>query len=232
MSEFVPAAIAVFARAPLPGSVKTRLARSIGPVAAAQLYGAMLRDTLRAAQSAADLLQGCQVVLAFTPHDAFAAGEYSLSPFWSGARLQQCDGDIGQRMRDCIAQLQHEGKQRVVLLGSDTPDIGAHIIADNLCLLRDYELTLCRSADGGFNLIGAAAPLPRELFDGVPWSTERTFDRVAANAAALRLKWAHSYHGHDDVDTAADLQALVQRLQTRPESAPHTWRWLRSEDLL
>jgi glycosyltransferase A (GT-A) superfamily protein (DUF2064 family) len=155
-----------------------------------------------------------------------------LSPFWSGARLQQCDGDIGLRMLDCIARLQDEGKQRVVLIGSDTPDLGAHTIAENIRLLRDYDLTLCRSADGGFNLIGAAAPLPQELFDGVPWSTERTFDRVAKNATALRMKWTHSYHGHDDVDTAADLQALVQRLQTRPESAPHTWRWLCSENLL
>jgi hypothetical protein len=232
MSEAVPCAIAVFARAPLPGTVKTRLACHIGPRAAAQLYGAMLRDTLHAAQSASGALQSCEVVLAFTPQDAFAAGEYSLSPFWSGPRVQQCDGDIGRRMLDCIARLQDTGKHRVVLIGSDTPDLGARTIIDNLHLLCDYELTLCRSADGGFNLIGAAAPLPNELFDDVTWSSERTFDEVATNATVLRMKWTHSYHGHDDVDTSVDLQALVQRLRLRPESAPHTWCWLRSQNLL
>ena len=232
MSESEPTAIAVFARAPLPGAVKTRLARHIGPCAAFELYAAMLRDTLEAAKSAAGALDGCEVVLAFTPHDAFAAGEYSLLPFWSGARMQQCEGDIGRRMLDCIARLQDAGKRRVVLIGSDTPDLGARTICDNVRLLQEYELTLCRSADGGFNLIGASAPLPDELFHSVEWSTKRTFAHVAKNAAALCMNWTHSYHGHDDVDTAADLQVLVQRLRTFPESAPHTRCWLRSQNLL
>jgi rSAM/selenodomain-associated transferase 1 len=225
-------AIAIFARAPVPGQVKTRLAHHIGGTGAARLYAAMLRDTIAVAQSAAGVAGSCQVVLAYTPEMAFERGEFSLGPFWRGARQLQCNGDLGLRMLDCIARLQEQGKEHVVLIGSDTPHLPLCAITHCFELLTDREMHLCRTADGGFNLIGAGAPLPEELFHGVEWSTERVFDQVARNAKLLRLKWSHSFDGHDDVDTYDDLQNLVSLLRDGQAVAPQTARCLRLEGLL
>jgi hypothetical protein len=58
------------------------------------------------------------------------------------------------------------------------------------------------------------------------------FDQVAANAAALQLKWSHSRDGHDDVDTFADLQQLILLLCEGRAHAPETERCLRLQSLL
>ena len=76
-------AIVVFARAPQPGKVKTRLAHGLGEENAKRLYVAMLRDTLHHAQAAAQLVGDCDIVVAFTPEDAFDTHPTSLAEFWS-----------------------------------------------------------------------------------------------------------------------------------------------------
>jgi hypothetical protein len=229
--EVVNKAICIFARAPVPGEVKTRLARSIGTAGAAQLYAAMLRDTITVAQSAARCIGSCEVVVAYTPETAFEGGEYSLAPFWNGARQMQCNGDLGRRMLGSIARLQEQGRC-VVLIGSDTPHLPLRTITDCFGLLRHQDLHLCRTADGGFNLIGASTPLPESIFDGVQWSTERVLDQVTHNAESLQLKWSLSNDGHDDVDTFDDLQALMRLLRAGQAHAPETARCLRLQGLL
>lgn len=225
-------AIAIFARAPVAGQVKTRLARHVGHARATQLYAAMLRDTIALAARAAHDLEACEVVLAYTPETAFDANEYSLAGFWNGARLVQCDGDLGQRMLDCIARLQEQGRQRIVLIGSDTPHLPLSAIRSAFSSLERHELHLCRTADGGFNLIGAGAALSSKLFENVTWSTERVFDQVAANAAALHMKWSHVSDGQDDVDTISDLENLIQLLCQGRAHAPETECCLRLQGLL
>jgi hypothetical protein len=225
-------AIVIFARAPAPGQVKTRLAQFIGAARATQLYVAMLRDSIAVAQSAARVAISCEVVLAYTPETAFKPGEYSLDALWSGARQMQCSGDLGARMLRSIAQRQEQGRERVVLIGSDTPHLPVQAIINCFEILAQQDLHLCRTADGGFNLIGAGTSLPESLFDGVQWSTERVFEQVATNANALHIKWSHSWDGHDDVDTFADLQQLIQLLREGRAHAPETARCLRLQGLL
>jgi rSAM/selenodomain-associated transferase 1 len=228
----VSKAIAIFARAPVPGEVKTRLARHIGDADAAQLYGAMLGDTIDVAQRSARANELCDVVLSHTPETAFEPGEYSLAPFWSGVRQVQCDGNLGRRMLDCISTLQGQGRQQVVLIGSDTPHLSINAITHCFDQLTRHDLHLCRTSDGGFNLIGAGAPLPDELFNNVEWSTERVFEQVASNAQALNMKWSSSFDGHDDIDTFADLLAFVQLLRAGKAHAPQTARCLHLQSLL
>jgi rSAM/selenodomain-associated transferase 1 len=225
-------AIVIFARAPVPGQVKTRLARQVGDAGAAQLYAAMLRDTIAVVAGVAHTLDACEVVLAYTPETALQRGEYSLLSFWSGAHLAQCDGDLGERMLDCMARLHEQGRQRVVLIGSDTPHMPQSTLRNAFDSLEQNELCIWRTADGGFNLIGTSAVLPSMLFEGVEWSTERVFDQVAANAQALQLKWSLAFDGHDDVDTFADLQRLICLLGEGRAYAPETERCLRLQGLL
>ncbi len=235
-------AIAVFARAPAPGQVKTRLAQGIGSHAAAQLYAAMLRDTLHLAQRAATSLARCEVVLSYTPRGAFDGGAHSLNDFWSGARLPQCDGDLGERMLDCVAQLRRRGAAQIVLLGSDTPDLPPERITRAFEMIDDAPQTVENSPptprhlafgpaqDGGFYLMAlneaASAPAQIEkIFDGVGWSAERTLQEVSANAERMRLR-AGLLSQWRDVDTLDDLRSLQERLARGESQAPATQRCL------
>ncbi|HVF11413.1 MAG TPA: TIGR04282 family arsenosugar biosynthesis glycosyltransferase [Abditibacteriaceae bacterium] len=227
-------AIAVFARAPVPGQVKTRLAQAMGDEAAAALAGAMLCDTLALARQAARQQSNCDVVLIYTPVDGFAAGVYSLAPFWAGPRLAQCDGDLGERLLDCVARLHEQGRERVVIIGADSPDLPPHWICHAFSILSRKALVCGPARDGGFYLLGTTGEIPRELFNGVVWSARSTLSQLQANAARLQLSVAAAPQW-DDVDTIYDLRRLARRLTHDPRRtltcAPHTARWLRAYDL-
>lgn len=220
-------ALAIFARAPIPGAVKTRLAAAIGAEAAALLYAAMLQDCLTLAQH----IVPENVVVCFSPSDAFATDdEYSLAGFWSGARLPQCSGDLGDRLSNCFGQLQQSGAAKIVVLGSDAPDLPPEYLSRALALLDAHDLVLGPAHDGGFYLLGARS-LPQGLFENVPWSSESTLAAVLENAArseagvALLEPWR-------DVDEIEDLRALGERLISGRSTAPQTARVLRSQHLL
>jgi rSAM/selenodomain-associated transferase 1 len=213
-------AIAVFARAPQPGRVKTRLARKIGDTAAAEFYAAMLRDCLAVAQSAARRLGDCEVFVAHTPDDAFAPGPHSLAPFWNGARLPQGGGDLSERMRQVLNQLHARGARRDILLGSDTPDLPADFIMRALACLTEADLVFGPARDGGFYLIGANAPPLEELFKAVNWSAPDTLERTLANARRLGLS-VSLLAQWDDVDEPDDVSRLAKRLE-QSNAAPFT----------
>lgn len=158
----------VFARAPVLGQVKTRLAATIGDEAALDFYVTTLRRTV--ATLAADARW--RTVLAVTPDES--ADDPS---FWPDGveRVPQGDGDLGQRMARFLA------KAPALVVGSDIPGIEAKHIADAVTALRDHDLVLGPAEDGGFWLVGAAAPPPATIFDNVRWSSEHTLADTLAN---------------------------------------------------
>lgn len=216
-------AIAVFARAPVPGQVKTRLAQGLGPELAATAYRMMLRDSLALARRAARSWGECEVVLCYTPRSALEPGPYSLD-FWRGAGLPQSEGDLGMRMLDCMDQLRARGASKVIIIGSDSPDLPPARIGHALAALHRQHLELggrnslgghCDivlgpARDGGFYLIGTNRTPPSGLFDGVQWSGSKAYAQVVANAAGLGLK-AVDVDKWGDVDTVQDLERLAKR---------------------
>ena len=212
--------ILVFARAPEPGKVKTRLAAHIGPEAAARFYAAMLKDTLVVAQNAAGNCEA-EVVVCYTPDDAFAPGEHSLAHFWHGAKLPQMGADLGEKMRLAIGNRLVQGVERVLIIGSDMPDLEANVLQRAFEKLTNHDLVFGPAQDGGFYLIGARSFLPDDIFEGVLWSHDSTLQRVLDNAQKLNLTVAFLPQGAD-VDEWSDVQKLasVEKLQ---QKAPHFW---------
>jgi uncharacterized protein len=220
--------IAVFARAPVPGEVKTRLARHIGNETAVQLYGAMLRDTLELARPTAE--GDAETVLIYTPENAFQNGPHSLASLWNGPRLPQTPGDLGRRMLDCTARLRARGVERIVIIGSDSPDLERNYIRLAFARLEEHPLVFGPTHDGGFYLLGASVPLPSSLFDDVEWSTSLSLGRCleAARRQGIRSSFIPPW---DDVDTLTDVNALRERLESNVSQAPSTLAWLRSHNL-
>lgn len=192
------AEVVMMARAPLPGTVKTRLAREIGDAAALDFY----RRTLGELVARLHDRPGFRLVLAVTP-DASAA-EPTLWPA-GPVREPQGDGDLGARMHRRLARAAPE--RPVLVIGSDLPDLTAgHVAAARARLLAaPHDLVFAPARDGGFWLVGARRPPPVGLFALVRWSTAHALaDSLASvGGAALVLRDLELA----DVDEAADLAA-------------------------
>ena len=150
--------LVIFAKAPRLGTVKTRLARDIGPVAALQFYvNTMRRITLRLARD-----PRWDTVLAVTP----GSGGWPAGV----SRIAQGTGDLGDRM-DRVMRTAPPGP--VVIIGTDIPDIEPRHIASAFARLGDHQAVFGPADDGGYWLIGLRRrPFTPRLAGPVRWSTE------------------------------------------------------------
>jgi len=212
-------ALLIFCRAPRLGAVKTRLAATLGAPLTLQLYRAMLRDCFALGRA---LAPDAATAACYTPADAFA-GESELGAQWSGARWPQRGGDLGARMLNALRDVRAQGFERAIIIGSDAPDLPLDYLRAAFALLRENDVVVGPSLDGGFVLIGAARPVPDAIFDGIIWSRADVCARLQRNLRAQNLKFAR-LESWRDVDELADLQALRERLQNADASVARATR--------
>lgn len=194
--------LAIFARAPVPGQVKSRLSPALPPTLAARLYGALLADAFAAA-AAADADERWV-------YWADSAGE-TPARFRSA---RQRGAGLGDRLREAFAALAREAGDRVLVIGSDTPPLTAAHLDQAFTELETHDVVIGPTVDGGYWGIGLRAPAPA-LFSDIPWSTREVLTRtlVRAHAAGLRVATVATL---EDLDTPHDLALLVGAL-----AAPH-----------
>lgn len=206
--------IVVFARAPIPGRCKTRLASSVGAEAAAALSSAFLIDTLTTLATIEELAPELHVADS-ADHPFF---DELCARFELAAPIVQLEGDLGTRMQHAL-----DRGAPTLLVGSDAPTIPASILRAAIAATRDADVVLTPVGDGGFVLIASAGRAPTcFLSSGDPamrWSTAHALaDTVrAARAAGLTVALTAP---HYDVDTAADLALLATQLAHDPSAAP------------
>lgn len=189
--------LAVFAKAPVPGQVKTRLRPALDDQQAARLAAAFVRDTL---EKAARL--GPPVTVYYAGDRALLE---SLAP--PGVRwADQGGGDLGARMARVPAPC--------LLLGADSPHLPPAYLRQALAAVPAYDVVLGPADDGGYFLLGLRAPQPA-LFDGIAWSTGEVLAQTLAKAAALGLT-VHQPPPWYDLDTPADLRRLIENLKAVP----------------
>ncbi len=186
--------LVVFARAPMVGTVKRRLATEIGALAARQFYARTTADVL--ARLARD--GRWRTWLAVTP-DRFA----NAGRFWPKDvdRLPQGPGDLGHRMARALGRFPGAP---AVIVGTDIPELGAGHVAAAFAALGGHEAVLGPAADGGYWLVGLrdGAGLA-DMFDGVRWSSPHALEDTLANLRHRRVALLQQLH---DVDDAAGLR--------------------------
>jgi len=189
----------VFAREPVLGRVKTRLAAGIGAEAALAVYRELLALTA-AAVAAAQV--PATVWLAEAPA-AFDPGQ--ARPEWPGLpwRVQPAAGALGARMAQAFGEAFAAGAGRVVIIGTDCPGLSADLLRQAFDQLLSHELVVGPADDGGYYLLGMNK-LHTELFADKAWSTATVLPDTLADAARLGLRMAHLPTLHD-VDSAQDL---------------------------
>jgi hypothetical protein len=210
--------VLLFTRYPRPGAAKTRLGASIGMERAAALQAAFVRDELHMLREL-----GVDTTLCCEPSVPLA-GYRSL--FGEGPDYEEQRGaDLGERMLHALHTALDRGEERVVLIGSDLPDLpGEHIQAafEALCTNR---LCVGPAPDGGFHLLGLSAPLPPDVFRGVAWGASEVLKRFLANAAGLAPAVLKPW---PDVDTSRDLADYARRNRHRDT---HTMDLIRTFNL-
>lgn len=164
--------VVIFARRPQLGRVKTRLAADIGPVETLRFY----RSTLNSVARRLNAGGAWTTWIGITPDEALGKDRYFPKGVW---RLPQGEGDLGQRMANCLTRF---GPNPALIVGSDIPDIDRRHVAAAFEALRSNELVFGPSDDGGYWLVGVAqgARVGR-LFDDVRWSTEDALADTLAN---------------------------------------------------
>jgi hypothetical protein len=225
-------ALVVFAKAPIPGEVKTRLCPPLTPDEAATLHGTFVLDVLEQIRLAASPTgrgdQTSSHLVPRTPHLLFdrylACSPASDHVFFKimeerqGVQLlDQVGPDLGARMSQTFTSLFARGYKQVVIIGTDAPTLPPSSYQEALASLNERDLVLGPALDGGYYLIGLTRPAP-ELFAGVPWSTDQVLPLTRKKAADLGLtvgllkEWR-------DVDTIDDLRWLIDECAadaTRP----------------
>jgi rSAM/selenodomain-associated transferase 1 len=194
-------AVIVFAKAPVAGTVKTRLAGALGAAGAARLAARMLESTTACALEAA--LGPVEVCCApDASHPAFTALARSTPPV---ALTAQGDGDLGRRMQRAFERAL-ASQARAIVIGTDAPALDAAYLRDAATALLAHDAVIGPAVDGGYALIGLRRPAAA-LFDGVEWSTPRVLAQTRERLGRLGWRWAELAPLHD-IDEPADLRHL------------------------
>jgi rSAM/selenodomain-associated transferase 1 len=202
------AALVIFAKAPVPGQVKTRLCPPLTPDEAATLHGSFVLDTLeRTKLAAAKLKLPIDRYLACAPSSTLVFFQI-MEERQSVKLLDQVGDDLGARMQQAFDAMFAKGYQRVFIIGTDVPSLPLEHYKQALALLETNDLVLGPALDGGYYVIGLKRAVP-ELFANIPWSTDRVLSMTLEKATSLGLKTARLPEWRD-VDTIDDLQALIE----------------------
>jgi len=203
MSPGKTTVVALFVRPPIPGRVKTRLAAGLGDEEACCLYRALVTDIL-------GQIKGSGLPLHLFHDDADPS---ELPDDWRDAAIRirpQRGEDIGRRMASAFADCFAAGIDRVILVGSDLPDLDTGVLLQAEKALDSVDAVLNPVADGGYCLIALRRDSFRpELFAGIPWSTDRVFARSLRRLRACALSVA-VLPVLRDIDTINDLRAYRQ----------------------
>ena len=189
----------VFVKAPRPGGVKTRLAKSIGAGPACEAYRQIVTTLLNRLNT----LDG--VELCYTPEDASAEIQSWLQDGWVTA--PQREGDLGQRLQSAFERSFAAGARRVVIIGSDCPEVTARDVREAWKSLRVRDVVLGPTTDGGYWLVGLRR-VEADLFRKIPWSSEEVFgetmNRIGQRGLSVQLLRRLA-----DVDAESDWRAFL-----------------------
>ena len=197
------ASVLIFARAPVAGSVKTRLIPLLGDHGAAALHRNLVERALTVARESG--VGPVELWCTPTTDDDFFA---SCRDRFRVTLHRQCEGDLGARMLNALEDALTRSRH-VLLTGSDCPSLTAADLRAAASALRDGpDAVFCPAEDGGYVLVGLSQAMPA-LFDAMTWGTATVMEETRQRLRNLGWRW-HELPVHWDVDRPQDYQRLVR----------------------
>jgi uncharacterized protein len=209
--------LVIMAKAPRPGSVKTRLGESLSPQAISDFYQCLLCDTLALAQSL-DRVEIAIMCPACDVEDLFRAVDRTVRI------VPQTGQGLAAGLTSVFSHFAARGDQRVIAFNSDSPHLPASVLETAFDALETHDLVVGPTHDGGYYLVGATVSHP-DLFVGDGMGTANALDALLKRASVrgLSVRMTDPFY---DVDITADLDRLANELQRMPARAPRTAKWL------
>lgn len=188
------------AKSPFGTNVKSRLAKDIGQAAAKGVYARLLYETIFT------LLANPPSDVHLTLSMASAVGKpFFVEAFPELHITHQCQGNIGTRIGDAIQKSFHNRAKQTVLIATDHPGIPWEIINTAFQHTNQGTIVLGPSKDGGFYLVGMAAP-GADIFHSIYWSTDQVLTQTLKNIQDLGLN-SKLLETMQDIDRAEDWTA-------------------------
>ena len=210
--------LVIMAKAPRPGSVKTRLAESLSLQAVSELYLCLLNDTIALAQA----LDHVEIALMCPASDV---EDLSRAVAKTVRIVPQTGDGLAAGLRSVFAIFAAAGGRRIIAFNSDSPHLPASVLECAFEALLAFDVVVGPTHDGGYFLVGAKAPHPA-LFDGDWMGTKSALDALLARAGTMKLSVGFTDPFYD-IDVAADLMQLSAELRLAPARAPRTALWLK-----
>jgi hypothetical protein len=194
-------ALVVMARWPVRGRCKSRLAAELGADRAAAIQQRLTEHTLAVAREARGR-QPFELVLAGAGLGRRALGRWSAQQGCDRA-VPQGSGSLGLRLQRQVRFAMGRGTRRLLIIGSDLPELASGDLERAFAALEQHELVLGPARDGGYWLIGLRCSLP-PLFCGIAWGGPGVLRQTERAAAACGLV-PHRLACRGDLDRPGDL---------------------------
>jgi rSAM/selenodomain-associated transferase 1 len=200
--------ILLFVKYPEKGKVKRRLTTDIDEETIQELYRCFVDDTLTTIKKI-----NTHLFICFFPVDAEKKFHEWLGSIFSF--LPQKGTDLGEQMKNCFSDAFTKGFRKVVLMGSDSPDLPEAFLQSAFAELQTHDVVLGPSSDGGYYLIGFRnTTFTPNILEEIHWSTPMVFKETMS-----------------DVDTITDLRNLVSRSENTAFKSSHTITFLQQHNI-
>jgi uncharacterized protein len=210
--------LVIMAKAPRPGTVKTRLAPRLPLHAVTAFCRCLLGDTLALARS----LGGVEIAIMCPASDVKELARLA------GQRIRvvaQKGEGLAAGLTSVFAHFAEGHQRRIIAFNSDSPHLPRSVLEEAFETLAVHDTVVGPTHDGGYYLVGAKASHPT-LFTGDGMGTSGALKGLLSRARDLELSvgFADSFY---DIDVADDLIRLAAELQRAPARAPRTAVWLK-----
>ncbi|HBI39949.1 MAG TPA: glycosyltransferase [Tenacibaculum sp.] len=183
----------IFTRNPEIGKVKTRLAKSIGDVAALKIYNFLLSHTKEVAEKGAFDIA------------VYYSEKIKENDIWAGPKFRkyiQNGSDLGERMLKAFEEGFEKSYTKIVIVGSDLYDLELSHINEAFDSLDKTEVVIGPAEDGGYYLLGLKRIIPR-IFRNKKWGTETVRKDTLKDLQDLSV---HLLPTLNDIDVFEDIQ--------------------------
>jgi rSAM/selenodomain-associated transferase 1 len=209
--------LVIMAKAPKPGTVKTRLAQCLSPSAVLALYRCLLEDTIALSKS----LDRVDVAIMCPAPDV---GDLSRLAGEAVQVVPQTGAGLAAGLTSVFAHFVAAGSGRIIAFNSDSPHLPASVLYSAFTALATCDVVVGPTNDGGYYLVGAKASHPG-LFHGDRMGTSNALETLLQRIRALGLS-VHLADPFYDIDVEADLIRLAAELEDVPTRAVRTAAWL------
>lgn len=211
-------ALILMTRIPIPGKTKTRLMDLLTGDECAGLHLAFLKDLMTTFTELKDI----DVIMTYTPEDSFFILEDMIPE--SIESFPQKGEDLGERMFNAIDGVLQKGYKKVVLIGSDIPDLSAKDIQTSFQVLDNHDIVFGPTYDGGYYLVGMKTPHEEIFHIPKKWGGKSVLESTIdiGNEQQLTIGLSPKYR---DIDTKEDLLQFERKHENSKSS--YTMKWIR-----